>query len=79
MHRIDPMDRKRATAILVNFRHLLLKLEKKFSCGQPSEGKKIAHHSRNFKKVHFKTMGSSSRCGLAWLILLYMQVDVIAM
>ena len=29
MHRIDPMNGERATAILVDFRHPLLKLEKK--------------------------------------------------
>ena len=40
MHRIDLIDREQATAVLVDFCHPLLKLEKNLSCGQPSEEEK---------------------------------------
>ena len=71
MHWIDPMNGKRATVILVDFRHPLLKLEKKIKLWATLWRKKNAHHGQNFKKVDFKAMRSSSRCGLAWLIPLY--------
>ena len=42
MHRIDPMNGERATAILVDFRHPLLKLEKKnLVVGNPLKEKKL--------------------------------------
>ena len=53
MHQNDSMQRERAMAILLIFRHPLLKLEKNKSFEQPSEPKKYAYHGRNFSKVHF--------------------------
>ena len=50
MHRIDPMQRERATAILLIFCHPLCNLEKK-SFKQPSEPKKYAYPGQNFRKV----------------------------
>ena len=70
MHQIDPMKWERAAAVLLNFRHPLLKLEKK-SFGQPSEPKKNAYHGQNFRKVHFKAVRAVSRLSLAWLAPLY--------
>ena len=71
MHRIDPMQRERATAILLNFHHPLLKLETK-SIRQPSEPKKYAYPGQNFRKVHFKSERAASRIVMAWLIPLYL-------
>ena len=68
MHRNHPMQTERATAILLIFRHPLLKLEKNKSFEQPSEPKKYAYHGRNFSKVHFMAMRAGSRSVLAWLI-----------
>ena len=65
MHRNDPMQRERATAILLIFRHPLLKLEKNKSFEQPSEPKKYAYHGQNFRKVHFKAVRAASRSVLA--------------
>ena len=56
MHWIDPMNRKRPTAILVDFRHPLLKLEKKIKLWATLWRKKIAFHGPNFKKVDFKAV-----------------------
>ena len=39
MHQIDPMDWEQATGFLVDYRDPLVKIEKKLSCGQPSEPK----------------------------------------
>ena len=72
MHQIDPMQRGRATAILLIFCHPLLKLEKKNrSFGQPSEPKKYAYHGQNFRKVDLMTVRAASRSVLSWLIPLY--------
>ena len=49
----DPMDRERATDVLVDFCHPLLKLEKKLSCVQPSEENKIAYHGQYLRNVDF--------------------------
>ena len=65
MHQNDRMQRERATAILLIFRHPLLKLEKNESFEQPSEPKKCAYHGRNFIKVHFMAVRAASRSVLA--------------
>ena len=44
-----------AKVVLLNFRHPLLKLEKKVS-GNPPLNKKKAYHGQNFRKDNFKAV-----------------------
>ena len=53
MHRIDPMNKKRATVVLMNFRHPLLKLGKQNVSGNPPDQKRMITMTRriSFKKL----------------------------
>ena len=52
MHRIDPMNKKRATVVLMNFRHPLLKLGKQNVLGNPPDQKRMITMTRiSFKKL----------------------------
>ena len=52
MQRIAPINRKRATVVLMNFRHPLLKLGKQNVSGNPPDQKRMITMTRiSFKKL----------------------------